>query len=191
MRLVVGRIGRAHGVHGEATVEVRTDLPEERFYEGAKLWLENGENNLKTDSAKALSVEIESFRYHNAILLLKFVGVNDRTAVERLRNKLLLAEVDLTEELGEDEFHIQQLFGLRAQTLAGQSLGKIKDVINLPSQDLLVIVTDEGKELMVPFVLQVVPEVNLAGGFVTINPPAGLLELNESEINEPGDSDAL
>jgi 16S rRNA processing protein RimM len=175
MRLVVGRLGRAHGVHGEATVEVRTDLPEERFYEGAKLWLAID----STGAEKSVPVEVESFRYHNGILLLKLAGVNDRTAVERMRNQLLLADVDLAEELAEDEFHVQQLFGLVARDLSGADLGQVKDVINLPSQDLLVISRPNGKDLMVPFVLSVVPEVNISAGYLLINPPNGLLELND------------
>ena len=78
MRLNVGRIGRAHGILGEATIEVRTDLAEERFAIGAKL---------ETDSHGDLTVK--SGRVHNGILLLGFEGIDDRNSVEKLRDVLL------------------------------------------------------------------------------------------------------
>ena len=83
MQLVVGRIGRAHGVLGEATIEVRTDDPDLRFAVGNKLTL---------DSGKQLS--IKSSRWHNQVLLLTFEGINDRNQIEELRDQLVSAEVD-------------------------------------------------------------------------------------------------
>ena len=124
MLLVVGRIGRAHGVLGEATVEVRTDLPDERFYVGAQL---------TTDPAHHGPLTVESARGHNGVLLLKFTQVKDRTQVEKLRDVLLLADVDVDEELeDEDEFHVQQLLGAQVITVDGQRVGILTDVINLP-----------------------------------------------------------
>ena len=86
MRLNVGRIGRAHGILGEATIEVRTDLAEERFAIGAQL---------ETDSHGNLMVV--SARVHNGILLLGFEGFTDRNAIEKLRDVLLFAQVDIDE----------------------------------------------------------------------------------------------
>ena len=82
MQLVVGRIGRAHGVQGEATIEVRSDDPDLRFAVGEKLTLENG--NILT---------ISHSRWHNQILLLSFSGITDRNKIEELRDQLLYAEV--------------------------------------------------------------------------------------------------
>ena len=173
MLLVVGRIGRAHGVHGEATVEVRTDFPDERFYEGAKL---------TTDPAHAGPLTIEAARGHNGVLLLKFKEAKDRTAIEKLRNVLLLADVDTDDsELMEfeDEFHVQQLIGARVETLDGELVGYLTDVINLPGQDLLAV---EGKsgEILIPFVVEIVPEVDVEAKLIRINPPEGLLNLSEN-----------
>jgi len=98
--LVVGRIGRAHGVLGEATVEVRTDLPEERFYVGAQF---------TTDPAKFGPLTIESARGHNGVLLLKFTTIKDRTAIEKLRDVLLLADVDVEEEFDDEVNHSSQM----------------------------------------------------------------------------------
>ena len=84
MRLNVGRIGKAHGILGEATIEVRTDEAEDRFALGARL---------ETDSHGVLTVA--SARVHNGILLLGFEGIENRNQVEELRNELLYADVDI------------------------------------------------------------------------------------------------
>ena len=167
MLLVVGRIGRAHGVLGEATIEVRTDVPDERFYIGAKLF---------TDPEKFGPLTIASARDHNGILLLKFEGVNTRSEVEALRDTLLKAEIDMSQEnQHEDEFHVQQLIGLTVVTENGEEVGQITDVLNLPGQDVLVVAAGE-REVLIPFVLEIVPEINLETGVITIVPPEGLLD---------------
>jgi 16S rRNA processing protein RimM len=173
--LVVGRIGRAHGVLGEATVEVRTDLPDERFYVGAQL---------TTDPASFGPLTIESARGHNGVLLLKFTQVKDRTEVEKLRDVLLLAEVDVEEEFdNEDEFHVQQLLGAQVITVDGQKVGTLTDVINLPGQDMLAVAGARG-EVLIPFVLEIVPGVDIVNKIITIDPPAGLLNLGLRDDEE-------
>ena len=172
MLLVVGRIGRAHGVLGEATVEVRTDLPDERFYVGAQL---------TTDPAHFGPLTIESARGHNGVLLLKFAQIKDRTAIEKLRNVLLLADVDIEEELDdEDDFHVQQLLGSQVITVTGEKVGILNDVINLPGQDLLAVDGPHG-EILIPFVIEIVPGVDIKNKIITIDPPEGLLKLGEGE----------
>jgi 16S rRNA processing protein RimM len=167
--LVVGRIGRAHGVQGEATIEIRTDLPEERFFEGA---------TLQTDPSSFGPLTIQSLRDHNGILLLKFKEAADRTAIEKLRNVLLLAEVDMANEAEyEDEYHVQQLIGCEVFNSDGVKVGVLEDVLNLPGQDLLSINAPQG-EVLVPFILEFVPEVDIAAKRIVITPPEGTFELN-------------
>ena len=127
MKLNVGRIGRAHGILGEATIEVRTDEPERRFAIGAVV---------STDNPIANQLTISSAREHNGILLLGFEGISDRNGIEKLRNTLMYADVDINES-GEDEddYHVQQLIGLRAELEDGSEYGVITDVLNLPAQD--------------------------------------------------------
>ena len=161
MRLLVGRIGRAHGILGEATIEVRTDEPDRRFAVGSKV---------STDSHGEL--KIISGRVHNGILLLGFDGFNDRNAVEKLRNTLLYAEVDINETSDvEDEYHVLQLVGCQVILESGEVFGEVTDVINLPGQDLLAIKTDEGEQL-IPFVHQLVPTVDIKSKKITVIPPA-------------------
>ena len=165
MQLVVARIGRAHGVLGEATIEVRTDQPEDRFYVGSVLM---------TEPTTFGPLTISSVRNHNGILLLGFKGVIDRNQVSELRNVLLLAEVDIDANSTEDDFHVQQLLECMVQTKDGLELGLVKDVINLPGQDVLA-VEYQGREILIPFVKAIVPIVDIANRKITVTPPEGLL----------------
>ncbi len=175
MLLVVGRIGRAHGVHGEATIEIRTDLPDERFVVGARL---------ETDPTSNGPLTIESTRDHNGILLLKFKEIKDRTAIEKVRDTLLLADVDMTEEAAyEDEYHVQQLIGCSVLLESGEEIGTLSDVLNLPGQDLLAIAGKRG-EILIPFIAEFVPEVNIETRTIVVVPPAGLLELHDIDQSD-------
>ena len=166
MLLVVARIGRAHGVNGEATIEVRTDLPEERFIVGSVL---------VTEPSSFGPLTITSVRNHNGTLLLGFKEVKDRTAVEKLRDVLLLADVDISESGDEDNFHIQELLGCRVVTDTGVEVGIMTDLVQLPGQDLLA-VDHNGREILIPFVLEIVPEIDVENKVITITPPEGLLD---------------
>ncbi|MFH0242192.1 ribosome maturation factor RimM [Streptomyces sp. HK10] len=168
MQLVVARIGRAHGIKGEVTVEVRTDEPEVRLAPGAVL---------TTDPASAGPLTIESGRVHSGRLLLRLAGVRDRTAAEALRNTLLIAEVD-PEETPEDpdEYYDHQLIDLDVVTLDGTPVGRIEEIAHPPHQDLFVVRRPDGGEVLVPFVAEIVPEIDLDGQRAVIDPPPGLID---------------
>jgi len=166
VQLVVARIGRAHGVLGEATIEVRTDQPEDRFYIGSVL---------ATEPTTFGPLTITSVRDHNGTLLLGFKGVNNRNQVEELRDVLLLAEVDIEADSTEDDFHVQQLLQCQVSTQDGLDIGLVTDVINLPGQDVLA-VDYNGREVLIPFVKAIVPIVDVKNRKITVVPPAGLLD---------------
>jgi 16S rRNA processing protein RimM len=171
--VVVGRIGRPHGVRGLATVEVRTDDPDLRFAPGAELL---------TDPAKRGPLTVVDKRWHSGTLLLQLAGPTGevyaaREAVDELRNTLLLVPVaDLPEIEDPDSYYDHQLVGLAARLPDGTVLGEITAVRH-EAQDLLVLRRSEGGEALVPFVSAIVPTVDLAGGFVVVDPPEGLLDL--------------
>jgi len=160
MRLLVGRIGRAHGIGGEATIEVRTDEPQLRFAIGARV---------QTDTRGDLT--ITSHRLHNGTLLLGFAGVTDRNGVEALRDTLLYADVDITEQSAPNEYHVMQLIGCQAFLESGELFGELTDVLNLPGQDVLSIATASG-EVLIPFVQQLVPHVDVVARKVIVIPPS-------------------
>jgi 16S rRNA processing protein RimM len=169
MDVVVARIGKAHGLRGEVTIEVRTDAPQERFVPGA---------SFRTEPGPAGPLELASVRDHNGTLLLGFAGVADRTAAEGLRGVLLLADMDEAAD-DDDAWYEKDLVGLSVVTLAGEPVGEVVALEPRPNQDLLVVRLVDGREGLVPFVAAIVPEVDVAGGRVVIDPPAGLFDLDE------------
>ncbi|MER5357076.1 ribosome maturation factor RimM [Streptomyces sp. NPDC002785] len=185
MQLVVARIGRAHGIKGEVTVEVRTDEPELRLAPGAVL---------ATEPATAGPLTIETGRVHSGRLLLRFEGVRDRTAAEALRNTLLIAEVDPA-ELPEDpeEFYDHQLMDLDVVLADGTEIGRITEITHLPSQDLFIVERPDGSEVMIPFVEEIVTEIDLEEQRAVITPPPGLIDESQAVIassrDEEGDGD--
>ncbi len=169
--VVVGRIGKPHGIRGEVTVEVRTDEPERRFAAGERLVVEG--------TGRTLTVV--TTHWHQGRLLVRFEELPDRTAVETARGWLLTSEVDpaeLPEE--EDSYYDRQLVGLQVLTAAGEPAGTVGFVVHLPAQDVLEITTPEGTRL-VPFVAALVPEVDLATGTLTLADVPGLLADLETE----------
>ncbi|MFI0450530.1 ribosome maturation factor RimM [Actinomadura sp. 6N118] len=166
-QLVVGRIGRPHGIRGEITIDVRTDEPDARFAPGAEI---------ATDPAEAGPLTVERVRWHSGRLLVAFAGVADRTAAEELRGTwLVVAPDDIIDTGDPDDFHDSELVGLSAVTVAGEEVGTVAEVRHF-GQDLLVISRSGGGEALVPFVAALVPEVDVAAGRLVIDPPAGLLD---------------
>lgn len=166
MQLVVARIGRAHGIRGEVTVEVRTDNPYERFQIG---------RIFKTDPQRFTPLKIASVRDHNGTLLLSFEGREDRNAVEELRNVLLIADVDIPiPSPHDDEFHATLLIGCRVVTEEGVELGEVIDILQLPAQDTLV-VERNGEEILIPFVKKHVPIVAIKEKRIVVRDVEGLL----------------
>lgn len=168
MRVVVGRIGKPHGLKGDVTVEVRTDEPELHFQEDAQF--------LTADHGV---LTCEYAWYHGKILCAKFAGFDDRTAAETLRNTLLEIERDELERPEDpDEYYDAQLVGLDV-IANGAVIGSVTEVIHTPAQDLLAVATSNG-EALVPFVAAIVAEVDLVGKTVTITPPEGLLDIQHA-----------
>ncbi|RNL84783.1 ribosome maturation factor RimM [Halostreptopolyspora alba] len=168
MRLVVGRIGRARGIRGEVVVDERTDDPASRFATGARLLTE-------PDSVGPLTVAAS--RRQSGRLLVRFESVTDRTRAEELRGVTLLVsseEIALSDD--PDEFHDHELIGLRVVTVEGREVGVVDSVLH-HAQDLLVVTESSGQEVLVPFVRDLVPEVDTAAGRLVIDPPPGLLDL--------------
>jgi len=171
VQVVIGRIGKAHGIRGEVTVEVRTDDPDGRFAPSRVL---------ATDRPERPTLVVEKSRPHHGRMLVLFEGVPDRNAAELLRGTLLSVDASDDPDIEDpDEFYDHQLVGLSVVTVAGAVLGEVSDVVHLPASVLLSVTRPQGRELLVPFVVSIVPEVDVPGGKVVVNLPPGLLELAE------------
>ena len=170
MLVVVGRIGRPHGVKGAATIEVRTDEPDKRFAVGARLLTDSG-----------LDLTVASATWHSGRLLVTFEGYEDRTAVEQLRNALVSVDRPAGERPEDpEEFYDSDLEGCEV-VVDGAVIGVVREVSHLPGQDLLVVATLDEREVLIPLVSAFVPQIDVSAKRIIITPPEGLLE--------PGDDD--
>lgn len=176
MKLQVARIGKPHGIRGEVTVQVLTDAPEDRFVPGTGFLVE---------PASSGPLTVSSARWNKDILLLGFEEVADRNTAETLRGAKLFietAELDVDDDEG---WYEHELVGLEAR-VGGAVVGKVAALNTMPVQDLLMVATPEGDEILVPFVEEIVPEVNIDEGYILITPPPGLFELNAGEASADG-----
>jgi 16S rRNA processing protein RimM len=172
-KLRVGRLVKAHGLKGALKLELYTDSPDQRFRAGQELELQVPE----TSEWFGKTVKVAELRFYNQSPVLFLEGIQDRSQAETLVKAILLIETDL-EQLPEDPeaWYDHQLVGLTA--LAGEEVvGKVIRVDHLPAQDLLAIETSNG-EVLVPFVKQIVPSVDIQKGQIVLTPPAGLFEIN-------------
>lgn len=166
MLLVVGHIGKAHGIRGEVLVTVRTDEPERRFVPGAVFTTASG------------TLTLEALRWHQGRVIAQFEGVADRNGAEELRGtELQVDSAGIPEPEDPDEFNDHQLVGLRVVSVGGEDLGTVARIDHAPSSDLLVLDKSGGGSALIPFVTAMVPTVDLAGGRVVVDLPEGLLDL--------------
>jgi 16S rRNA processing protein RimM len=170
--VVVGRIGKPHGLRGEVTVDVRTDEPERRFAPGSTLRAEP-----PPGSASSLrTMTVAASRRHQAVLLVTFEELAGRSAAEAARGIVLHATIPAGESPEDpDEFYDHQLVDLAAYDEQGNALGTVAGLFHGGAQDLLRIATLDGREALVPFVKALVPEVDIAGGRVVIADRPGLV----------------
>jgi 16S rRNA processing protein RimM len=221
MRVIVGRIGRPHGIRGELVIGVRTDEPDLRFAVGATLDANPTLDTLEgrpgpggpggprgsggkgfppgsggsrgvappgpaqatplASPAPPAQLTVASARWHSGQLLVAFAGITDRTAAGELTGSWLSVDSSqLPETPGPDEFRDHELIGLSVWTTGGLQVGVVDDVLHY-GQDLLVVRRPQDEECLVPFVQAIVPEVDLAGGVLVIDPPLGLLDPAQAE----------
>ena len=166
MELMIGRVIKSHGIRGEVSVDVTTDEPELRFALGEVL--HGRQANRERD------LTIASARPHKGRLLLTFEEIADRTEADALRGMRFFAEPLEDEE--DDGFYDHQLEGLRVLR-EGEDIGEVTGVMHVGPRTTLEVRLAGGKEAMIPFVHDIVPEIDLAAGTVIVTPPEGLLEL--------------
>ncbi|MBO0844552.1 MAG: ribosome maturation factor RimM [Nocardioides sp.] len=171
IEVVVGRIGKPHGIRGEVTVEVRTDEPERRFAPGTTIRAQRPSGG----TTPWPTLTVGATRWHQSTLLVHFDELPDRTAAESARGLVLHADVPADESPEDpDEFYDHQLVGLTAEDLDGRPLGEVTAVLH-GAQDLLQIRTPDRRDALVPFVAALVPEVDVAGGRIVVADRPGLV----------------
>ncbi len=171
--LAVGSIRRPHGLNGEVQVEVLTDHPEARFAPGAVVWL-----GLDPARGRApVATEIETARGHGSRMLVLFAGVRDRSGADRLRGQSVWIPVEEAAELEEDSYYVHQLIGMRVETVDGVPLGAVVRLLETGATDVLVVTGEDGREVLLPMIKDVLVAVDVAAGLIRVDPLPGLLDL--------------
>lgn len=171
MELVIGRIGKAHGLRGEVTVGIRTDDPDERFAVGAVL---------RTDPAERGPLTVSSRRYAGGQrLVVAFDEVPDRSAAEQLRGTMLVIDSgELPALEDDDEFYDHEIEGMTVRLEDGTDVGVVLEVVHGAGGDTLAVrAAGSRRELLIPFVRSIVPTIDRAARTMTVTPPEGLLDL--------------
>ncbi|MDR2508614.1 MAG: ribosome maturation factor RimM [Candidatus Ancillula sp.] len=171
MKLRVGIIGAAVGLKGEVRLRVTTDRPDLRFAVGEIFEVSTA--SISTTLSQD-TLTLANARWHKESLIVKFEGVESREDAESLRGRELYADVTAGEEDG--SYHFAELVGLNAY-VGDNQVGKVSAVIPGSAQDLLEIELLEGAKVLVPFVEQIVPEVDINNSRLTLTPPPGLLNI--------------
>jgi 16S rRNA processing protein RimM len=169
-RICVAKIGAAHGVRGEVKLFAFTDDP-----------LALGGLGPLEDETGARSFRILSLRPAAGYLVARLESVNDRTAAERLTHLKLYVYRERLPAIAGNSFYHADLVGLRVEAKNGEPLGKVAAVHNFGAGDLLEILPAKGGEsVMLPFLDRFVPVVDVTGGRVIADPPAGMFDDEKS-----------
>jgi len=171
--LVVGHVSKAHGTRGEVYVWPLTDHPDEVFAEDRELVLGDEDGEAGPDPEW---VTVESVRPYKRGLLVKLREFADRTAVEPIVGRYLLAPISELPPLEEGEVYYHQLLGLEVVTVEGEVVGRVREVYETAPAHLLEV---KGKDRLhlIPFTEEIVERIELGAGRLVIRPPAGLLEI--------------
>jgi len=172
--LVVGLITSCHGINGQVKIKSLSDF-EERFLKPGIRWLQK-ENEAPSE------IELTSgFKQPGKeTYVIKIQGINTRNDAEQIKKYKILVKSDELPELKKEEFHLLELINLQVKTLENDKLKIIGKVVNLENEknNLLVIeLSKNQKKVLIPFVKEIVPLIDIKNNFLIINPPKGLLEL--------------
>ena len=172
--MVVGLITSCHGINGQVKVKSLSDF-EERFLKPGTRWLQK-------ENEPPLKIELNSGYKQpgKETFVIKFQGIDNRNHAEQVRKYKILVKTNKLPELKKEEFHLLELINLQVKTIENDELKTIGKVINLENEknNLLIIeLFKNQKKVLIPFVKEIVPLVDIKNNFLIINPPNGLLEL--------------
>ncbi|AIM17682.1 16S rRNA processing protein RimM [Bacillus sp. X1(2014)] len=165
----VGKIVNTHGIKGEVRVISRTDFPEERYKVGNKLYL------FLPNEAQPKELTVKSHRTHKNFDLLVFEGYENINLVEKFRDGILKVPESQLKDLEEDEFYFHEIIGCLVKTTQGEVIGKITEILTPGANDVWVVKGENGKEILIPYIHDVVKEVDVQEKMVLIEPMEGLL----------------
>ena len=172
--LTVGLITSCHGINGQVKVKSLSDF-DERFIKPGVRWLQK-ENEPPSEIKLLFGFKLPG----KETFIVKLQGINTRNHAERLKKFKILVKTDKLPKLKKEEFHLLELIDLEVKTLENDELKIIGKVIKLENEknNLLVIeLLKNQKKVLIPFVKEIVPLIDIKNNFLIINPPNGLLDL--------------
>lgn len=166
--LAIGQVVGAHGIRGELKIQVLTDDPH-RYGLLREVWV-------GPDGQEPLPTPLESYRLHKRHVLLKLEGCDDRTTAGTYRGLLIQIPLEEALPLQEDEYYEHQIIGLAVWTVSGEHLGRIEEIIYTGANDVYVVHSEDvpHHEILIPFLDDVVLEVDLDAGRIVVELPEGL-----------------
>jgi 16S rRNA processing protein RimM len=167
---VVGRIARPHGIRGQVVVNLETDFPHERFQPGAEFFVKR--------STVPERLVIATVRFHNERPIIGFEGVADMNQAIALAGSELRVPIDRLAVLPPEMFYRHDLVGCAVDKADGSHVGEVTDVEGTLGGSRLVVATGRG-EVLVPLAAEICRSIDVAGKRIVIEPPEGLLDLNE------------
>ena len=169
MRLKVGKIVNTHSLKGEVKVISSTDFEEERFKKGSKLLITRGNQLIR-------EVVVQSYRNHKNFLLVKFEGIDSVEEAEKLKNLQIKIDSDEVGELEENEFYFHEIIGCEVFDENDKNLGEIIDILTPGANDVWVIKGENGKEILIPYIEDVVKKIDITSKKVNIEVMEGLID---------------
>lgn len=166
--LNVGKIVNTHGIRGELKILSSTDFPEDRFAKGSELLI-------VSEQGAPTPVTVETSRFQKNMVIVKFKEYGNINDVEKYKGSMLKITADRQGELGEDEFYFHQIVGCEVFTEEGELLGTIKEILTPGANDVWVVKQKNGKDLLLPYIQNVVLQVNVSEKRVTVRLMEGLL----------------
>lgn len=162
--LVIGKLRRPHGLKGDILMEVMTDFPE-RIKSGELVYI--GEEFKES--------YFRTCKWHGKLMRISFEGINDPESAGEYRNKYVYVHCDNSPELPEGEFYHHQLIGLQVISDDGKNLGVVTSILETGSNDVLSVQDMHGREILIPVIQQVMRDVNIESGIITIYVLPGLI----------------
>jgi 16S rRNA processing protein RimM len=163
--LAIGKVVRAHGLRGEVSAAVLTEFPE-RFETTEWVYLGN--------EFEATPYRLEGYRWHKQNVLLTLAGVNDRTQAEALQGQFVQVPIDEAIPLPEGSHYLYEVLGLEVKTTEGEFLGVITHIMETGANDVYV-VENEGQELLLPAIPDVIKDIDVAQGYMVVQLIDGLI----------------
>ncbi|RAK23347.1 16S rRNA processing protein RimM [Anoxybacillus vitaminiphilus] len=166
----VGKIVNTHGIRGEVRVISKTDFADERYKTGNTLYI------FMDNASDPVEVKVKSHRVHKSFDLLSFEGYDNINLVEKFKGAMIKIPESQLGELEEGEYYFHEIIGCTVVTEQGETVGTVKEILTPGANDVWVVKGKGGKEILIPYISDVVKHVDVKEKLITIHPMEGLLE---------------